>query len=117
MIQNEHKHQAHLPYALLEEMCARTSIANDHQGLLPFVRSFFRSQGPYDGEADLSVNCAIASPLLSRFDIILLMLDTRGTVCFVHPLPWWHKVATVVVISWRLYVFDCCFFSHDDFRD
>lgn len=44
------------------------------------------SRGKYDASQDLSVNTSIATPLLSRFDLILLLLDNSNKNVFLLSL-------------------------------
>ena len=48
------------------------------------------AKGRYDTSQSLSVNVALASPLLSRFDMVLLLLDT-------HNPEWDEKVASFIL--------------------
>lgn len=48
------------------------------------------AKGRYDTTQSLSVNVALASPLLSRFDMVLLLLDT-------HNPEWDEKVASFIL--------------------
>lgn len=42
------------------------------------IASLNPKQGEYNAEADLTANTAISSPLLSRFDVILVLLDCKN---------------------------------------
>ena len=49
-----------------------------------------RSQGKFDRDQSVSVNVAIASPLLSRFDLILVLVDSQNQ-------DWDQVVATYIL--------------------
>ncbi|KAJ2006530.1 DNA helicase mcm9 [Coemansia thaxteri] len=44
------------------------------------VLAAMNPKGKYDSESPLSINTALSTPLLSRFDLILILLDSRNDV-------------------------------------
>nr|CAG4712655.1 unnamed protein product [Naegleria fowleri] len=66
-------------------------------------------KGKYDLGASLSVNCALASPLLSRFDIVLVLLDTQDE-------EWDYRVSSFILNEQEMEEEDSQLWSFDKLR-
>ncbi|KAL9651296.1 hypothetical protein ABK040_001249 [Willaertia magna] len=66
-------------------------------------------KGKFDVSASLSTNCALASPLLSRFDIVLVLLDTQDE-------KWDERVSSFILNEQQMEEVDCQLWSFDKLR-
>lgn len=63
-------------------------------------------KGSYDPNESISVNVAVASPLLSRFDIIMILLDSRNLE--------WDRTVSSFILQQRMAEAQARAASHDD---
>jgi len=66
-------------------------------------------KGKYDPDESLSVNCAIATPLLSRFDVVLVLLDLVN--------PAWDRTVSTFILNSNLDPAERKLSLHDEAED
>eukprot|EP00505_MAST-04D_sp_SCG-Rhode-Island_P003894 Stramenopile-MAST_4_protein_3894 len=66
-------------------------------------------KGKYDPDESLSVNCAIATPLLSRFDVVLVLLDLVN--------PAWDRTVSTFILNSNLDPAERKLSLHEDAED